>query len=204
MPKLCLRILFALCVLCLAAPQSSLSASMAANAPASAQEQQAAPQDQSEKDKAKDDKDKEKDKKDKDKDKKKDKKKKSQDDLNTDAVFSPQVVSDVLGMIRDGLEGHSQRLLLSAFDGDKMDGYLSFEDQIQSMFDRYDAFRVHYTILQQTVENGKGVVLAMFELEETPRNGGPLQRKNSQVRFELERGRKGWRVVDYNPRGFFS
>ena len=197
MPKSCLRILLALCVLCLAGPQASLSAAASFNPPASAQEQQAAPQDQSEKDKSKD-----KDKKDKDK---KDKKKKgSQDVLDTDAVFSPQVVSDLLGMIRDGLEGHSQHLLLSAFDGDKMDGYLSFEDQIQAMFDRYDGFRVHYTILQQTVENGKGVVLAMFEMEETPKSGGAPQRKNSQVRFELERGKKGWRVVDYSPRGFFS
>ena len=198
MSKSCLRILLALCVLCLAAPQASLSAAASFNPPASAQEQ-ASPQDQSEKDKDKDKKDK-----DKNKDKKDKKKKGSQDVLNTEAVFSPQVVSDLLGMIRDGLEGHSQHLLLSAFDGDKMDGYLSFEDQIQAMFDHYDAFRVHYTILQQTVENGKGVVLAMFELEETPSNGGAPQRKNSQVRFELERGKKGWRVVDYNPRGFFS
>ncbi len=150
----------------------------------------------------KSDKDKEKEKKEK-KDKKDKKKKEQNDELNTE-VFSSAVANDVLGLIRDGLEGHSQRLLLSAFDGDKMDGYLSFEDQIQAMFDRYEGFRVHYRILQQSVENNKGIVLALFEMEELPKNGGPPQRKAQQVRFELERGRKGWRVVDYGPRGFFS
>jgi flagellum-specific peptidoglycan hydrolase FlgJ len=144
-----------------------------------------------------------KDKKDKDKDKDKKKKKQQDDELNT-AVFSDAAANDVLGMIRDGLEGHSQRLLLSAFDSDKMDGYLTFEDQIQAMFERYEGFRAHFRILQATTEGNRGIVLAMFEIEELPKGGSPPQRKSSQVRFELERGRKGWRVVDYSPRGFFS
>src|SRR5258708_5544194 len=54
MRQSCLRILFALCALVLAAPQASLSSSMSSNVPAAPQEQQAAPQDQSEKDKSKD------------------------------------------------------------------------------------------------------------------------------------------------------
>ncbi len=139
------------------------------------------------------------------KDKKKDKKKnKSQDVLNTD-VFTDDVARYVLGEIRDGLEGHLQRLMLAAFDDDKMPGYLQFEDQIQAMFDKYSEFRVHFRILQTTVEGSKGVVLVSFDLEEIPNTQGaqPL-RKSSQVRFELERGRRGWRVVDFSPRGFFS
>jgi len=142
------------------------------------------------------------------KDKKKDKKKsKSQDVLNTD-VFNDDVARYVLSEIRDGLEGHLQRLFLSAFDDDSMPGYLSFEDQIQAMFDRYSEFRVHFRILQTTVEGPKGVVLADFELEQVPNSSGtnavPPQRKSTQIRFELERTRRGWRIVDFNPRGFFS
>ena len=166
-------------------------------APARAQ-QSARPQSSDQQAEQKDKKDK------KEKDKKDKKKKNGADDVLNSEVFSPQVVQDVLGMIRDGLEGHSQRLMLSAFDGDKMDGYLTFEDQIQALFERYDELRVHYNVLQQSVDNGKGVVLVLFEMEERPKSGGASQRKGSQVRFELERGRKGWRVVDYNPRGFFS
>jgi len=142
------------------------------------------------------------------KDKKKDKKKKgSQDVMNTD-VFSDDVARNVLNDLRDGLEGHSQRLMLSAFDSDKMDGYLSFEDQIQAMFDRYSEFRVHFRISQTTTEGPKGVILVDIELEEVPKttNGANVmpQRRNGQMRFELERGRKGWKIVDFSPRTFFS
>jgi hypothetical protein len=134
----------------------------------------------------------------------KDRDKKNKKDAVDDAVFSQAVANSVLTTLRDGLEGHSERIVLSAFDRDKMDGYLTFEDQIQAMFERYDSFRVHYRIMQSTVEGSKGVVLAEFELEEIPRAGGTPQRRQGQLKFEMERGRKGWKIVDFNPRGFFS
>ena len=136
------------------------------------------------------------------KDRKKNKKDKSRAEDN--AVFSEAVANSLLNDLRDGLEGHSQRLLLSAFDQNKMEGYLSFEDQIQALFDRYDSFRVHYRITQSTVEGARGVVLADFDLEEIPPSGGTPQRRRGQLKFEMERGRKGWKIVDFNPRGFFS
>src|SRR5512142_847707 len=64
------------------------------------------------------------------------------------SAFSDRVASSVLDDLRDGLEGHSQRLMLSAFDRDKMEGYLTFADQIQAFFQRYETFRVHYGIAQ--------------------------------------------------------
>lgn len=144
---------------------------------------------------------------DKDKKDKKDKKKKDKvgpkDEVNTE-VFSQAVANDVLGQIRDGLEGHSQRLMLGAFDQDKMDGYLSFEDQIEALFQRYDSFRVHYRISNSSVEGSKATVLVDWEMEEIPKTSGSPQRRNSQIKFEMERGRKGWKVVDVSPRGIFS
>lgn len=142
---------------------------------------------------------------------KKDKKKKDKKDTADDkdsgydtTVFSERVANDVLGQIRDGLEGHSQRLMLGAFDGDKMDGYLTFEDQIQAYFEKYEGFRVHFRILQTSIEGPKGVINAEFQVEGMPRSGGAPSRRANQIRFELERGKKGWRVVDFSPRGFFS
>jgi hypothetical protein len=138
------------------------------------------------------------------KEKKKKKGKSSQDVLDTD-VFSDAVASAVLNDLRDGLEGHSQRLLLSAFDGDKMDGYLQFEDQIEAMFQKYSMFTVHFRIAQSSVEGPRGIVLVDFQMEETPNGTNPTPvRKSSQVKLELERGKKGWKIVDINPRGFFS
>ena len=144
------------------------------------------------------------------KDKKKDKKKgkKGSDSSSADAydtaVFSDKIANNVLNDIRDGLEAHSQRLMLSAFDGDKMDGYLTFEDQIQAYFEHYEGFRVHFRIIQTSIEAEKGIVLAEFEIEGSPRGGGPVMRRSNQIRFELERGKKGWKVVDFRPRAFFA
>jgi len=147
-----------------------------------------------------------KDKKDKKKKDKKDKDKDSgKDVLHTDSAFTEVVANDVLGTLRDGLEGHSQRLMLSAFDGDKMDGYLSFEDAIEAMMNRYDGFRVHYRILQSEASGSKGIVNVQFDMEEIPRDTGTNpKRRSAQIRFELERGQKGWRITDFSPRDFFS
>ncbi len=122
-----------------------------------------------------------------------------------DAVpFDERAAAQVLGTIQDGLEGHSPHRLLSAFDANQMDGYLSFEDQIDAYFTRYEAFRVTLHILQTSEENGRGVILADFQVENEPRGGGRISRREGQLRFELVRGAKGWKIVDFNPRGFFS
>jgi len=118
--------------------------------------------------------------------------------------FDERAAAGVLGTIRDGLEGHSQRLLLSAFDGEKMEGFEGFRDQIEAYFTRYEGFRVSYHIVQTSEENERGVILVDFLVENTPRGGGRISRREGQLRFELERGPKGWKIVDFSPRGYFS
>lgn len=185
------RLVLTIATLCLFSFSSfSLCLAAAQQAPDSSSPPQEQPKKDSDKDKDK-------------KDKKKKDKAKSQDPYDS-AVFSQAVANSVLNDLRDGLEGHSQRLVLSAFDQDKMEGYLSFEDQIEAMMQRYDSFRVHFRISQSTIEGPKGVVLVDFEMEEIPRAGGAPIRRNGQVKFEMERGRKGWKIVDFNPRGFLS
>ena len=129
---------------------------------------------------------------------------KKEDVLNAE-VFSTTVANRLLQDLRDGLEGHSQRRMLSAFDADKFDGYLQFEDQIAAFFNKYESFRVYFRIVQSAAERPKSVMLVEVQLEEIPRAiTSPPVRKNGQLRFELERGRKGWKIVDLNPRDFFS
>jgi len=137
--------------------------------------------------------------------KKKDKKDKGSQDVMNAEVFSTAVANSVLNDLRDGLEGHTQRLMLSAFDADKMDGYLEFEDQIEAFFNKYIAFTVWFRIAQTSIDGPKGIVLVDIQLEEDPRGAtsAPI-RKNGQMRFELERGKKGWKIVDFSPRNFFS
>jgi hypothetical protein len=119
------------------------------------------------------------------------------------AGFDERAAAKVLGTIRDGLESRSQHRLLSAFDAGKMDGFLTFEDQIDAFFNRYESFRVTVRIIQTSEENNRGVILAEFQLESESRDGS-FSRRQGQLRFELERGAKGWKIVDFNPRDFFS
>jgi hypothetical protein len=125
-----------------------------------------------------------------------------QDTLDT-SVFNQQVANDVIGQIRDGLEGHSTRLLLGAFTED-MDGYLGFEDQIEAMFKRYEGFHVNVRIINVSVEGSKGIVTADFQMEELLRGNSNISRKQSQLHFELVRTKKGWKVINVNPMSFFS
>jgi hypothetical protein len=155
--------------------------------------------------------DSDKDKSDKDaaaKGKKKKQKKNRQDDpddpMNA-SVFSDAIASNVISQFVEGLNGHSRRSLLSAVDDSKMDGYLQFEEQLEAFFDRYESLDVHTRIAQSSQEGGKGIVLVDVEMEEARRGGAaPPVLKREQIRFELERGRKGWKIVDLQPRSFFS
>jgi hypothetical protein len=120
------------------------------------------------------------------------------------AVFDERAAAAVLGTIRFGLEGHSPRRLLSAFDAEKMDGFRTFQDQIDAYFTHYETIRVSLRILQTSEENGRGFVLAEFQLENELPGGGPVSRRQGQLRFVMERGPKGWKIVDFDPRDFFS
>jgi hypothetical protein len=126
-----------------------------------------------------------------------------QDDL-TASTFSEAVANAVIRRLGDGLEGHSQRLMLSIFDPDKMKEYPRFENQIEAFFTQYQAFRVHLRVLQATSESERGIILTDVEMEAAPGGDAPPVRKQDQLRLELERGSKGWKIVDLNPRDFFS
>ena len=184
---------FALCVpRLLCQDQTSSSVSSDGQRTNSAQDQQDQSQNQNDKGKSK-------------KEKKKKKEKGSVDDVTALATFSDAVAQSVLQQLTEALEGHNDRLMLAAFDVNKMDGYLNFEGQIAALFERYDSFRVHFRISQATTEASKGVVLADIEMEEIPRsaNAQPIRRRD-QIRFEMERGNKTWKIVDLQPRSFFS
>jgi hypothetical protein len=124
-------------------------------------------------------------------------------DAATPAVtFDEHDAAQVLGILRNALESYSPRLFLSAFDGGKMNSYLTFQDQVEAYFTQYESFRVSYRILQTSQENNRGVILADFQIENELRGGGVFRRQ-AQLRFELEHGPKGWKIVDMDPRGFF-
>jgi hypothetical protein len=129
--------------------------------------------------------------------------KKSKPEKAVATEFSEEVAKQVLSRIRQGLEAHNPRQVLSTFDREQMDGYLALEDRFYSYFKRYESFRVFYRITESTTEDDRGVALADWQIEATP-SSGPARRREGQVRFEFAPGPNGWRIVDFTPRDFFQ
>jgi hypothetical protein len=120
-------------------------------------------------------------------------------------AFSEVEANAIMSSIHDGLVGHDSAKLLSAFDNTKMEGYQGFRAQVVAMFDHFEAFRVHFHITEVTADGTKGGFSADLELEKSPRaNEGLPVRKRESVHFEVEQGSKGWKIVDLQPRSFFS
>jgi hypothetical protein len=119
--------------------------------------------------------------------------------------FDDTTADCILGPIQQGLISRNPRQILSVFDKKQFEGYESLEDQLAAMFERYAGIRASYRIVSTKAEGSHATLVAEFDVEESGRdNAYPPVRKRQQVRFELERGEKGWKVVDYLPRGFFA
>jgi hypothetical protein len=119
--------------------------------------------------------------------------------------FSNQVISRLLETVTQGFITDNQGQVLSAFDRARMKNYAQFRDNIAALFAQYASFRAAYRLRQSWPQGERGVVIADFDLEGTPlEEGSPPFRRSAQLRFEFERGRAGWRIVDVTPRRFFS
>jgi len=118
-------------------------------------------------------------------------------------VFTVNDANTVLARFRSALEAHSQRQMFALFDGEKMTAYVSFQDQMRGFLSRNEGIRVNIRGIQASGEGDKGVITATFEIETTSRTGN-ASRRSEQLRLELNRTAQGWRIVDINPRSFFS
>ncbi len=123
--------------------------------------------------------------------------------VGADTPFSAQIVESLMAKVEDGLIAHNPRKLLSAFDP-QIPGYPEFRDRIETMFQQFESFRVNYNVQEITTEGARGIALVDFQMEAIPRNdlAAPV-RKAAQLRLECEPGRKGWKIVNFQPQNFF-
>ncbi len=118
--------------------------------------------------------------------------------------FSEEIVNRLLGQLKKGFEGRNEHRVLAAFDAERMDGYLEFQDQVGAFLQRYDPIRIYYRVAQTSTESGQGIALVEMQMEADPADGnGPPVRRDRQVRFEFVRG-KEWKIVAIEPREFFA
>jgi hypothetical protein len=119
--------------------------------------------------------------------------------------FSDAVAARLLQQVTEGFMTSNQGEVLGAFDAARMKNYARFRENIAALFAQYEEFRAAYRLRQSWPQGDRGVVTVEFELEGTPvEEGAPPFRRSAQLRFEFERGRGGWKIVDVAPRGFFS
>lgn len=116
-------------------------------------------------------------------------------------TFTEAAAAKLLGQMAEGLQGHSPKKLLSAFDLARMDGGATFKEQITAFFNQYETIRVHFKLVE--VKDGTAVVNA--ELDETPRDAiTPPEHKRIRLTFAAGNGPEGWKFIDVQPRAFFT
>ena len=116
-------------------------------------------------------------------------------------TFTEAAAAKLLGQMAEGLQGHSLKKTLSAFDLVHMDGGATFKEQITAFFNQYETIRVHFKLVE--VKDGTAVVSA--ELDETPREAiTPPEHKRVRLTFTAGNGPDGWKFIDVQPRAFFN
>lgn len=121
------------------------------------------------------------------------------------ATFNTRIASRLLTQITNGLEGHLQKQVLDAFDLSQMKGGQAFRNQMASFFDNYASVRIHFHLNDVSMEGDKGVAMADVEMELEQRDSTlPPVRKKTQLRLVAKNGPRGWKIVDIQPRAFFS
>jgi len=116
-------------------------------------------------------------------------------------ALTESVASKLLNQVAEGLQGHSAKKMLGAFDLSRMNGGAVFKEQITAFFNQYDTIRVHFKLVE--VNDNTATVNA--EMDETPRSAiTPPQHKSMELRFTAEKGANGWKFVDVQPREFFN
>ncbi len=121
------------------------------------------------------------------------------------ATFNPRVASRLLTQITNGLQGHLQKQVLDAFDLSQMKGGQAFRNQMASFFDSYSSVRIHFHLRDASMEGDRGVATVDVEMELEQRDSTlPPVYKKAQLHFVAKNGPQGWKIVDVQPRAFFS
>lgn len=125
----------------------------------------------------------------------------------TDAnpAFTERDAKRLLAQILDGLISHNPSRMLSAFDLARMNDGQLFRQNTNSFFRQTGTIRAHYNLLQTSVEDARGVADVAMEMEADQLNDNlPPLRKQAQLRFTFLPSAGGWKIVDLEPRTFFT
>ena len=126
-------------------------------------------------------------------------------DAPSSTSLSDEVIKDILSDFQRGFETHNLDKVLSVFDAAAMPGFAQFRDQMVAYFRLHESFNLRYQLLQVTADNGLGTATADIEMDDDPLDTLPTpKRRSTQMRFQIKRTPKGWRIIGLGPMEFFG
>jgi hypothetical protein len=119
--------------------------------------------------------------------------------------LSDEVTRDVLTNFQRGIETHDLDRVLDVFDPEGMKDYAQFREQMTAFFRLHSSIKFRYQLLQVTADRDQGSAVADVDMEAESTDILPTtQRHSTQMRFQLKRGAKGWKVIGLQPQNFFE
>jgi len=114
--------------------------------------------------------------------------------------YSEDVATALLSRVADGFTRRNARLLLSAFDAQRVSEYARFAERVRARLAEHDSFRAYYRIVSTAGEESGGAATVELQIEESfAGNTVPPARTMGQARFTFRRGANGWRIVAVAP-----
>jgi hypothetical protein len=118
--------------------------------------------------------------------------------------FSDQDAERILQLLKQGAESHNLQQILSAFDPERTDGYLTLEGQADEFVRKYDPVRFYFRILQTSTNDRKGIAMVEIQMQAEPRDSnGVAVRRDQQFRFEFASVNKAWKITALAPARLF-
>ena len=119
--------------------------------------------------------------------------------------LSDELIKDVLSDFQQGFETHNLNKVLSVFDADAMPDFSQFRDRMVAYFRLHESFKLRYQLLQVNADKDIGTATADIEMDEDPLDTLPTpKRRSTQMRFQIKRSPKGWRIIGLRPMDFFG
>ena len=118
--------------------------------------------------------------------------------------LNDQIIQQVLEPLRRGMESQNLQLVLSVFDQPELPDYDNLQGELRAFFHKYNEVHFRYRLLQATADDSHASATAEFDMDALPYETQVPARRSVQMRLQLKRGPKGWRITSLTPADFFS
>ena len=115
------------------------------------------------------------------------------------------VIQQVLEPLKTGLETQNIQLILSVFDKQELNSYSQLQGQLRAFYQQFDQVNFRYQLLQVSSEKDRATAVVDVQMDALPYDTTQVPvRRSAQMRLELKRSGKGWKIAGFAPADFFS